>query len=193
MAASIWNPGSTTQEATGNGTVSETVPTILGQTLIPITLFTYTQGAKALFVYLNGVLQILNVDYTETSETSITLTAPTTDINDVVTVVGIINLVNVATNTYDSVELDIAVNTTTDIGAPRSSFIRVVGAGTINSFGINFRGPIFVRFSAGCTLVSGSALILPGGVNLVVTSTTYLIVTPKATLGVADGWIVTVR
>lgn len=82
MAASIWNPGSAIQTATGNGTVSEIVTLSAAQTLVPITLYNYTIGAKALFVYLNGVLQVLGSDYLETSTTSITLTNPAT-LNDV--------------------------------------------------------------------------------------------------------------
>lgn len=192
MAASIWNPGSAIQTATGNGTVSEIVTLSAAQTLVPITLYNYTIGAKALFVYLNGVLQVLGSDYLETSTTSITLTNPAT-LNDVCELVGVINLVNVVTNVYDSTEVDIASGVTTDIGATRSNFLRVTGTTTINSFGTNFRGPIFVRFASALVLTYGPSLLLPGAVNMTIAVGDNIIATPKATAGVADGWIVTRR
>ena len=192
MSASIWNPGSTVQAATGNGTVSETISLSVGQTIIPITLFTYTVGVKSLFVYLNGVLQILASDYTETNQTSITLISPATS-GDILEFVGIINLVQVITNTYDSVEQDVASQVTTDIGAVRTNFIQITGTTNISSFGSNFRGPIFIRFSGVLTITNGPSLQLPGGVNLATTIGMNILVTPKATSGAASGWIVSVR
>jgi hypothetical protein len=50
---------------------------INGQTVVTVPA-TYTQGAYNLSVYLNGVKQVVGVDYTETSTTSITLTNPAT-------------------------------------------------------------------------------------------------------------------
>ena len=47
-----------------------TVTASSGQTVFT-TPFTYTVGANTLDVYVNGVRQILNLSYTETSSTSI--------------------------------------------------------------------------------------------------------------------------
>ena len=192
MSASIWNPGSAVQTATGNGTVTETIPLTAGQILIPITLFTYSVGAKALFVYLNGVLQVLTLDYIETNQTSITLVNPAI-LGDTIELVGIINLVQVATNVYDSVEQDLASAVTCNIGALRTNFIQITGTVGISSFGTNFRGPIFIRFSGVLTITNGPALQLPSGINIVTTVGMNVIVTPKASAGAADGWILTVR
>jgi len=192
MSASIWNPGVSVQTATGNGTVTELVNLVQDQTLVNISLFSYTPGAKSLFVYKGGVLQVLGVDYIESSNTSITLTSPA-EANDPLELVGIINLVQIVTNSYDSAEQDIASALTTDIGNVKSNFIQITGGTNISSFGTNFRGPIFIRFSGVLTLQNGPALQLPGGVNLTTAIGMNIIVTPKASSGVAFGWIVSVR
>ena len=48
-----------------------TVTATSGQTVFTVP-FTYTVGAKTLDVYINGVRQILNSSYTETTSTSVT-------------------------------------------------------------------------------------------------------------------------
>lgn len=192
MSASIWNPGSLTQEATGNGTVTEDFTLLAGQTLVSLTTYTYTPGASALKVFLNGVLQVIASDYIETSNSSITLINPATA-GDTLECLGIINLVQVTTNVYDSVERDLSSAVTCDIGALRTNFIQITGAVGISSFGINFRGPIFIRFAGVLTITNGPALKLPGEINLTTTVGMNVVVTPKASAGAADGWILTVR
>lgn len=192
MSASIWNPGTSLQTATGNGTISEVVHLTQGQTAVPITLYNYTIVAKSLFVYINGVLQIVSYDYVETSTTSITLTNPATA-GDICELVGVINLVNVVTNVYDSAEIDITSAATVNIGVARSNFIRITGTSTINSFGTSFRGPLFIRFAGELTIVASASMIMPDAANLITFAGMNIIVTPKASAGVADGWIITVR
>lgn len=58
-----------------------------GQTVVPITLFTYTVGGNNIRVYINGLLQSLTVDYTETSTSSITFTSGLS-VGDEVEVIG---------------------------------------------------------------------------------------------------------
>lgn len=71
MAASLFGLGGTSALSPGR-IVRESVVGTSGQTVIPLTTFTYTPGTDDLMVYINGTLQDL-VDYAETSETSITL------------------------------------------------------------------------------------------------------------------------
>lgn len=189
MSASIWNPGSTIQTATGNGTVTEKFLLTSGQTAITLATYTYTPGANALKVFLNGVLQVIGYDYLESSASSILLTSPATA-GDTLELLGIINLINVTGGLTTNVELDIAVATTTNIGGASTNFVQVVGTGVINSFGNAYRGPIFLRFTAAVTLTAGANLITPGGININLISGSNIIVTPKATNGIADGWVV---
>ena len=189
MSASIWNPGTTLQAATGTGVVSEVQYPANGQSVISIASFTYLVGMRAVSVYLNGVKQVLLADYTESSPSSITLVNPAS-IGDVIDIIGVVSSVNLNTQTYSQVEQDIASATTTDIGAVRASFLRITGTTNINSFGLNFYGPIFIRFASSLTLTNSATLVLPGGANLIVSSGTNIIATPKASGGVQDGWIV---
>ena len=189
MSASIWNPGSLTQEATGNGTVTQMFILTSGQTLVSLTTYTYTPGASTIKVFLNGVLQVIGQDYIETSNSSITLINPATA-GDTLECLGIVNLVNINTSSYDSAEVDIAVATTTDIGGVGSNIVRIVGSGTINSFGSNFKGPVFLRFTSAVTITNGAAMVCPAGVNLAVAAGYTCLATPKATSGVEDGWVI---
>ena len=63
-----------------------TVVATSGQTLFVVP-FTYTVGAKTLDVYINGIRQILNSSYTETSPTYVTFSEGV-PINCVVEFVG---------------------------------------------------------------------------------------------------------
>jgi hypothetical protein len=189
MSASIWNPGATTQAATGNGTITENQTLVLGQTLVILATYTYTPGAKALFVYLNGVLQQIGTAYTETSSSSITFTEPAAE-GTICELVGIVNLVNLNTGLFDASEIDLASAATADIGGTGTNLVRLTGNVTINSFGINFRGPIFIRTTSTLTITSGAALITPGNVNLLTVAGGTYIASPKATSGVEDGWVI---
>lgn len=87
-------------------------------------------------------------------------------------------------------EQDLASAATTDIGAQLTNFLRITGTTTITSFGTNYKGPRFLRFSGAVTLTNSSTLILPSGANITTAAGDCLIVVPKATLGVSDGWVV---
>lgn len=189
MSASIWNPGSTAYAATGNGTVTERFTLTGGQTIINFATFTYTSGANALKLFMDGLLLEVGYDYLETSSSSITLVTAATA-GDEVECVGIINLVDILQPTTNNAEVDIAVAATTDIGGASTNFVRIVGSGTINSLGTNFNGPIFLRFSGTVTLTNGAALICPGSTNLVVGAGYTCVATPKATNGLEDGWVI---
>ena len=65
--------GNTTPVLTPGRTVRQEFVATLSQTLFTLTLFTYTPGNNSLEVYVNGQLQKLTTDYTETSGTSFTL------------------------------------------------------------------------------------------------------------------------
>ena len=87
-------------------------------------------------------------------------------------------------------EIDIPSAATTNIGELNSNFLRVTGTTTITSFGTNYRGPRFLRFSGAVTLTNSSTLILPGGVNYTTAAGDVLVAIPKATSGTADGWYI---
>lgn len=85
------------------------------------------------------------------------------------------------------IETALASSATTDIGTVTSNFINITGNTTITSFGTNYQGPRFLRFSAALT-ISGSATV--NGVNINVSAGDVLVVTPTAASGTANGWIV---
>ena len=71
--ASIWQ-GAGTPLPANLYVVLDRITATLGQTVVTTSLFTYTLGGNNLRVYMNGVLQDLGMDYTETSTSSITFT-----------------------------------------------------------------------------------------------------------------------
>ena len=48
----------------------------VGQTIFTLTLFTYTPGTGTLDVFIQGALQTVTTDYTETNSTTVTLVEP---------------------------------------------------------------------------------------------------------------------
>lgn len=195
MAATIWNPGTiVTTQVAAQGAIKETQNLAPGQTLINLTTITYTTGIGAIYVYLNGTLQIVGSDYIETSPTSLTLTSAAI-LGDVVTVMGVVALTTQAATAgqqASATEVDLASQATVDLGNALASFVRITGTSQITSFGVLYRGPIFVRFAGALTLTNSSQIILPGGVNITTQAGDTLIAVPKATAGVPDGWIVSV-
>lgn len=99
---------------------------------------------------------------------------------------------NITGNKFASgVELDITSAAVTDIGALASNSAHVLGSSAISSFGTTYRGPMFVRFASALTLThNATTLICPGGASLSVNAGDSIVVTPKATGGTADGWVV---
>lgn len=85
-------------------------------------------------------------------------------------------------------ELAIASAATVDIGAQNTNFLNVTGTTTITSFGTNYNGPRFLRFSGAVTLTNSATLIVPGNSNITTAAGDCLIVIPKATAGTSDGW-----
>lgn len=101
MSASIWS-GSTVIGSTANADNSYlqqqfTAPTE-GQTLFPLTAFSYAVGTNSLEIFINGDRQAITRDFTETSTTSFTLTSGVraVDIIDAVGLVGSINSTSAA-------------------------------------------------------------------------------------------------
>ena len=86
------------------------------------------------------------------------------------------------------VEVDVASAATADIGIQNTNFIRITGVTGITSFGTNYRGPRFIRFSGALTLTNSATLVLPGGADITTdagaTAIAYPIGNPSA------GWIV---
>lgn len=69
MGASIWYPG---YNVTATVRRQDFIGT-QGQTIFDLTDFMYTPGSGNLQVYINGQLQRLTADYTETNSTRVTL------------------------------------------------------------------------------------------------------------------------
>jgi hypothetical protein len=188
--ASIWNPGSIiTATATGQGVTQETVYLAASQTSVTFSNISYTLGANAIYVHLNGVLQVPGQDYTEVSSTSILLLSPAVA-GDVLTVMSVSSLTTQTTTSTSAPEIAVAAAITVNVGAVTSDFINITGSDTITSLGTIYVGPKFIRFSGTCTLTNSASLQLPGGINLSVVPGDTCIATPKATAGVSSGWVV---
>jgi hypothetical protein len=190
MAASIWNPGAANSGLTANGTgvVIETATLLAGQTLVPILTFQYKQNSASLQVYLNGVL-LTKSDYTETSTSSITLLEPAVD-SDVIQFIGVISQSTLSQPYALQPEQSIASALTCNVGTLSSSFVVITGTATITSFGTVYRGPIFIRFESSLTLGNNAALSLPGNAAITTQTGDTLILIPKATNELSDGWVV---
>ena len=167
MSASIWSPGG-----------SQQVPA-----LPAVSPVTFVQGTAT----NPGINFVGDTDTGIWSESVGYLNFAVNGVNQVTIDPTGAMLVN---NIVTGVEVDIASSTTTDIGSVASNSVRVTGTATIASFGTTYRGPKFVRFASSLTLTDSPALILPGATNISITAGDTCIVTPKATLGIADGWVV---
>jgi hypothetical protein len=85
-----------------------------------------------------------------------------------------------------SAEADLASGATCDIGAQNTPFVRITGTTTITSFGTNYNGPRFVRFSGALTLThNATTLVLPGAANITTVAGDSCVVTP-----ISGGWVV---
>lgn len=85
-------------------------------------------------------------------------------------------------------EVTVASAATTDIGVINSNFINITGTTTITSFGTNYNGPRFIRFSGVLTLTyNGTSLILPSAQNITTASGDTAIFVPKGVP--SNGWI----
>lgn len=84
-------------------------------------------------------------------------------------------------------EVDVASGATCDIGAANSPFVRVTGTTNITSFGTNYNGPRFLRFTGLLSLSNSSTLVLPGGATIAVQVGDSCIAVPMT----GGGWRVT--
>lgn len=84
---SLFGGGSSLNVNASGTLVPQQFTAINGQTLFTITNFTYTQNTNSLLVWLNGVKQIVIVDFTETSTSSFTFLSPLIA-GDIVDIIG---------------------------------------------------------------------------------------------------------
>lgn len=83
----------------------------------------------------------------------------------------------------------IAGGATTDIGGVNSQFVEVTGTPIITSFGTNYTGVRFVRFTGAAVITHNATLInLPGTANITTASGDCLVAVPNST---GNGWNVT--
>ena len=83
----------------------------------------------------------------------------------------------------------IAGGATTDIGGVNSQFVEVTGTPIITSFGTNYTGVRFVRFTGAAVITHNATLInLPGAANITTAAGDTAIATPNST---GNGWNIT--
>jgi hypothetical protein len=83
-------------------------------------------------------------------------------------------------------QVTLASATIADIGGQNSMFVEISGTTTITSFGTNYNGPRFLRFSGALTLThNASTLILPDGANITTAAGDTCIALPTS-----GGWYV---
>lgn len=104
MSASIWNPASSIPSSVNaNNTLkSESQTAAAGQTLITLSLFAYQPGTGTLLVFVNGIVQALGTDYTESSSTTVTFAAPL-NLGDYVLIYGFVGITVTLTATTGGV------------------------------------------------------------------------------------------
>ena len=97
---------------------------------------------------------------------------------------------DVVNETTQAAELTLASAATTNIGGQLSTKLQITGTTTITSLGTTYRGPIFLRFAAGLILThNATTLVLPKATNVLTAANDTCVFVPKATSGVADGWV----
>jgi hypothetical protein len=140
--ASIWKPGNTTPLVNGQSTAAEEYFVATeGQTLFNLVTFTYSLGAKALKVFVNGVRQRVSIDYQETSTSSFSLTfAPSA--GDIIVAEGIVGVAQlVAVGAASTVSF----TATAGISADNvQAAIEEVAAETFSSSGGTITGPLVI-------------------------------------------------
>ena len=85
--------------------------------------------------------------------------------------------------------VSIASAATTDIGAQNSTNIEISGTNTITSFGTNYNGPRFLRFTGALVLTQSATLNLPGAANITTNAGDTAIAIPNQG---ATGWNVVI-
>jgi hypothetical protein len=82
--------------------------------------------------------------------------------------------------------VQLASGSTTDLGAQNALFVEVTGTTTITSFGTNYNGPRFLRFTGALTLThNATSLVLPGGANITTAAGDCAIAVPNQA---GNGW-----
>jgi hypothetical protein len=89
-----------------------------------------------------------------------------------------------------STEQTIAAAATIDIGSITSNTVLITGNTGITSFGTNYKGPMFLRFSGTPTISPSATLLTPGGATISVQAGESCIVVPFEISGVNAGWAI---
>lgn len=89
-------------------------------------------------------------------------------------------------------EIDVASAATVDLGGQLSSKLNLTGVVTITSFGTNYRGPIFIRFSGAMKITyNSSSLVTPRAQDIVTQAGDTCVIYPKSSVsGTANGWVI---
>lgn len=87
MVASLFGVGGSTVLPTSSGLAGQQFTPYLGQTIFALDTFSYVQGTKSLWVFVNGKKLELGIQYLESAPDGFTLLTPSA-VNDLVEVIG---------------------------------------------------------------------------------------------------------
>lgn len=93
---------------------------------------------------------------------------------------------------HQAAEIDVASAATVDMGGQLSSKLNITGTAAISSFGTNYRGPIFLRFSGAMKITyNATTLVTARGQDLLTQAGDTCVIYPKSSVsGTANGWVV---
>jgi hypothetical protein len=166
MAASIWNPGSTT---------NPTLPSVA-----PVQFVKGTASAP-------GITFVGDTDTGIWSESEGYINFTVNGVNKLkITPSGDV----VFGGKFASADpVTIASAATIDAGGADSNNLIITGNNGISSLGTTYYGPVFARFTGTPLLMHSAQLMLPGASNKSVVVDDCAVFMPKSTAGVLDGWI----
>lgn len=167
MAASIWNPG---------GLASPALPAVAPVAFVP------GLGSAP------GITFVGDTDTGVWSQANGYINFTVNGVDRLV--IDPLGNVSMSGKLVTGVEVDVVAAAVIDLGAVVSNSVRITGTATVTSFGVNYKGPVYIRFAAALALQNSVTLILPGASNISVSAGDSCIVMPKATAGVSDGWVV---
>lgn len=103
---------------------------------------------------------------------------------------GVGNLWDFLNQMNQAAEIDVASAGTIDLGGQLSTRLNFTGTTSITSFGTNYRGPVFVRFSGAMKITyNATAIVTPRAQDILTEAgDTCWIYPHSSTSGTADGW-----
>lgn len=162
MNGTIWNPG-----------------TPVSNTINPVAPVPFVKGTVA----LPGITWVGDTDTGIYSDTDGAMCITTNGVRKLK--IDAAGLVTVDKTLKLAAELAVASAATVDLGNVGSNVVAITGNIGISSFGANFNGPVFLRFTDTLILQNSPSLMIPSGANITVNANDTAIVVPTA-----GGWTV---